>query len=340
VPPAFDLHRQPDLAPREIPRLASDLLLDCSTSLHLRNREEAKAHGLDRLNRRTSRSPPKPVGFSHFVVLSAMHTREILELAALVTEQGPVLVRSAEEVPEENIAAYWSASRCRLNRWHSELKRATAPIAAPHPVSSASRPPSPLRGVIEEILASEVLTRVWTAVLCAHDRRRDTDLAGSVAQSVLAAHAEARHRVLTLLSGASGLAAEEAMRLDQLRHRTERWTDVLLGQLATLGDVGQFAFEPERTADFAEDLKLEVREDAGRLVCPLLVSAMRAAFRRGLTAVSPNADLNAKIAATIVAYFPPELLDAAGVPQSLWMLRVAQTARVAEGWIDELLLLE
>jgi hypothetical protein len=68
------------------------------------------------------------------------------------------------------------------------------------------------------------------------------------------------------------------------------------------------------------------------------MSSMRAAFRHGLTSVSPNADLNATIAATIVAFFPPELLDAAGVPESLWILRISQTARVAEGWIDEMLL--
>jgi hypothetical protein len=179
----------------------------------------------------------------------------------------------------------------------------------------------------------------------AFDRHRSADLAGPVARSVFAAHVEARHRVLTLLVNGSAVAAEDAMRLDLLRRRAERWTDVLLGQLVALGDVAPLAFDPERAADFAEDLKPEGPEEGrhsylperGRLVGPLLMSSMRAAFRRVLAPVSPNADLNAKIATSIVAFFPPELLDAAGVPESLWLLRITQTTLAAEGLIDDLL---
>jgi hypothetical protein len=269
-----------------------------------------------------------------------MHTREMLELAALVAQHGPVLARGVAGIPSGSIEAYWSASRCRLNRWHRRLKAESGKRKAASgetPLSAFRAPPSPLPAVIEEILASEVLTRVWTAVMDAYDRHRGADLTGPVARSVFAAHVEARHRVLTLLVSGSAVTAEEAMRLDLLRRRAERWTDVLLGQLAALGDVAPLAFDPERAADFAEDFKPESPEERGRLVGPLLMSSMRAAFRRGLAPVSPNADLNAKIASSIVAFFPPELLDGTGVPESLWLLRILQTTLVAEGMIDELL---
>ena len=164
-----------------------------------------------------------------------------------------------------------------------------------------------------------------------YDRHRGTDLVEPVARSVLAAHTEARHRVLMILATSSGMPAEEAMRLDQLRRRSERWTDVLLGQMAAQGDVGQFAFDPERAADFAEDLAAHAPGEGRCQVWPLMMSSMRASFRHGLCAVSPNADLNATIAASIVSFFPPELFDAAGVPESLWLIRMAQTDQRRRG---------
>ena len=266
-----------------------------------------------------------------------MHARELLELSALVAEHGPALIRGWGPIPEGSVAAYWSASRCRLDRWHRELKRFASPATA----SSSDMPgreDASLVGAMEEVLTGEVLTRVWTAVTCAYDRHRGTDLVAPVTRSVLAAHTEARHRVLTVLVGGSGMAAEEAMRLDRLRRSSERWTDVLLGQLAAAGNVREFAFDPERAEDFAADFAQQGRRQGDRLVWPLMMSSMRAAFRRGLAAVSPNADLNAKIAASIVSSFPPEWFDAVGVPESLWLLRITQTTSDAEGLIEELLL--
>jgi hypothetical protein len=264
-----------------------------------------------------------------------MHARDLLELAALVAEHGPALVRQWEPIPEASVAAYWSASRCRLDRWHRELKR----FASPATISSSAAPSTThasLVGAMEEVLTGEVLTRVWAAVASAYDRRRGTDLVAPVAGGVLASHTEAQHRVLTVLVSGSALVAEEAMRLDRLRRLSERWTDVLLGHLGTVGSVREFAFDPERAEDFAADFAPQGR-DGGLGVWPLMMSSMRAAFRRGLAAVSPNADLNAKIAASIVSSFPPEWFQAVGVPESLWLLRVSQTATAAEGLIDDLL---
>jgi len=266
-----------------------------------------------------------------------MHARELLELAALVAEHGAVLIEGWGPIPEGSVAAYWSASRCRLNRWHRELKR-FASLATPSSSGPLGGGDVPLVGAIEEVLTGEVLTRVWAAVTCAYDRHRGTDLVAPVARSVLAAHTEARHRVLTVLVSGSSLATEDAMRLDRLRRSSERWTDVLLGQLAAAGNVREFAFDPERAEDFAADFSQQGRRQGDCLVWPLMMSSMRAAFRHGLAAVSPNADLNAKIAASIVSTFPPEWFEAVGVPESLWLLRISQTTSAAEGLIEELLL--
>ena len=68
-----------------------------------------------------------------------------------------------------------------------------------------------------------------------------------------------------------------------------------------------------------------------------MLSSLRAAFRQGLTAESPNGDLNARIAAAILSCFPPELFDSTGQFRSLWLLRLANATADAQGMIAELL---
>jgi len=265
-----------------------------------------------------------------------MHARELVDLAAVVAVHTPTLIRAARDIPEESVEAYWIASKCRLDRWGRTLKRLTNALAADDGrLTPADR--RLFRGILEEILASEVLTRVWTAAMCAFDRARNTDTMEPVARSVLIGHMEARHRVLTLLVSRTGLAAEEAIQLNALRSRTERWTDALVGHLASEYDVAQFAVEPDRAREFAEDLAHQRGQPGGRYAWPLLLASLRAAFRESLSAESPNPDLNARIAASLLACFPAEVFDGTGQIVSAWLLRISHVANEAEGMLEELL---
>lgn len=264
-----------------------------------------------------------------------MHARELVDLAALIALQAPVLVQGEGTIPQQGIEDYWVASKCRLDRWTRELKRLSIEAAGPrNAVGHASR--SLLAGLIEEVLAGEVLTRVWTAAMCAYDRMRGTAVVEPVARSVLLGNMEARHRVLKLLVSGSVLAPEEGLRLNQVRCRTERWTDVLVAYLARYLDVSEFAFDPSRARDFADDLSHQAAEQGGRFIAPLVMGALQAAFHHGLLPASPNADLNAKTAAAILACLPAEMFEATGLPRSLWMMRIAKVAADTEGMLAEL----
>ena len=46
-----------------------------------------------------------------------MHARELVELAAIVSAHGPVLVRGVERLSEQGMEEYWTASKIRLDRW-------------------------------------------------------------------------------------------------------------------------------------------------------------------------------------------------------------------------------
>ncbi|MFZ1936949.1 MAG: hypothetical protein WCB27_22630 [Thermoguttaceae bacterium] len=262
-----------------------------------------------------------------------MHARELIELAALVSAQGPVLVRSDHRIPAGGIERYWTTSKIRIDRWARSLKD----LALQADARQRERKWPETRGVLEEILTGEILTRVWAAVLCAYDRSRGSDEAEPVARSVMIGHSEARHRVLKLVSHVTGIDARWAVRLNRLRRHAERWTDLLVGRLADIQAVGEFAVDAKRAMDFAEDAPSRQGFEASRLAWPLLLAALRKAFQRELGPISPNADLNAGIAASVLSCFPSEPLDSSGLFRSLWLLRITSVAEEATRMIEALL---
>jgi len=268
-----------------------------------------------------------------------MHARELVELAAIVSAHGPVLVRGTEQLSVTGIEQYWTMSKCRLDRWGRSLKCFTTGAAEAGPEWAQAQWPL-VRGVFEEILTGEVLTRAWTAVLCAYDRYHGTNEAEAVARSVLIGHLEARHRVLTLLVRQPAIHVEQAVKINHVRRRSERWSDLLVGYLTGLHDVSEFAVEPARAKDFAEDLQYRSNLKGGRQAWPLVLASLRSAFQKGLAPISPNADLNTKIATAILSCFQAELFDSTGLFRSLWMLRLSNVTEDAQGMLEDLLSLE
>lgn len=266
-------------------------------------------------------------------LVSVMHARELVELAAVISIHGPVLVRGTEQLSATALQQYWTASKCRLDRWGRSLKD----FADGGPTQRRRARWPFVRGVLEEIITGELLTRTWTAVLCAFDRYHGTDQAEPVARSVLIGHLEARHRVLTLLVRAPVIDAQWAIRLNHLRRRTERWTDLLVGYLAELDDLSEFAIDPARASDFAEGLRHQDDFEGGRQAWPLVLASLRAAFRQGLRPISPNADLNTKIVVSILSCFQDELFDSTDLSRSLWMTRMLNVTDNVQGLVDELL---
>jgi hypothetical protein len=190
---------------------------------------------------------------------------------------------------------------------------------------------------IEEILVSEPLTRVWTASLAAHDRRRGLCEAEAVARSVYIGHLEARNRALSALS--RGVADDdlENERMDQLRRRTERWADVLVARVLPAGEVTEFAIDPQRCQLFADDFNDDQRRGEGAQAWQILSASLRAGIRRLRATPGPNADLNARIAVGILGCFEPELFDHGGCFQSLWHARLTAGLVDVQGLVDELL---
>lgn len=257
-----------------------------------------------------------------------MQACDLVHLAALIAAHG-ASGRALLCPVSSGLTTYWVASKCRWDRWRRAL-----PTAHEASCSGPGTNWKSLEPLIEEILLSEVLTRVWTGYLVLQDRTRNGREAEPIARSVLASHLEARHRTLSWMMHSPGVPIAGAVAINQLRRKAERWTDLLLGCLAR-GDLQDLAFDLQRLDDFALDWQ---EHPAGTISASwsILLTSLREAFaphgRR-----SPNADLNERIAAGILACFPPELFDSTGLFHSLWMVRLRYATEEAEGMLEELI---
>ncbi len=115
---------------------------------------------------------------------------------------------------------------------------------------------------------------------------------------------------------------------------------MLLAHLGGVIEIDEFAFEPERARDFAEDLDHEAAQAERRFTCQLVVASLRASLAEGLSERSPNSDLNRRIGSAILGAFREEITDSTGLVKSLWLERLSRTASDTEGMVEELLRLD
>ncbi len=270
-----------------------------------------------------------------------MHTGELIELAAIVTARAPLFFHTEHGLPPEIVAQYWSASKCRQQRWGQILKRIadTGSHASDAATDDVNYPQSQAEAysTVAEILASEVLTRVWTAIVALDERRRQTADAEPVARSVLLGHLETRRRALTLLVRGPFVGSPEGDALNRLRRRSERWNDMLIGYLHLYGDVAEFAFDPEIASEFARDFRGEQGWRQGGVAWSIVFASLRSETRSLLRGVGINQALNDRIAAAILGGLGYDAFDSLGLPKSLWTTRMQSTADSARGWIEQLI---
>jgi DNA-directed RNA polymerase specialized sigma24 family protein len=265
-----------------------------------------------------------------------MHASELAQLAALVAHHTPTIVRGSQPIREKGLEQYWTASKCRLDRWlralkahQRSLKDATEQQRGEHWRF--------LRPMLDEILLSETLTRVWAAIGSAIDGRQGKSAVEPIARSTLIGHLEARNRALQLIVFGHGLGAEDAVELNRLRRRVERWTDLMLGYVLLEHPVNEFAFDRSRADEFAEDLRHERKVGTDSRAWQLVHSSLQVAFEKESRQVAASAELNQQIAAAVMGCLGEDLFDSLGLLKSRWQIRLTQVANDAQGMLTELL---
>lgn len=260
-------------------------------------------------------------------------------MAALLATHAPIQIRTMQQISAKGLEQYWTHSKARLDRWGRLLKDHSENIKEA-PTAELPRHWNSIRPILEEILISDVLTRIWTSLCIAFDRIHRSDSAEATVRSVFIGHLEARNRALNLMVYGRGLDADMAVKLNRLRRRTERWTDMLLGYVAVATDVRNMGFDNERVQEFSRDIREQARDGSHSAGWPLLLSSALDAFRTSTIDTPAHPHLNKQITAAIMSCFGPELFDSTGVIRPLWELRISNYADDTQTMVEQLLSLE
>lgn len=263
-----------------------------------------------------------------------MRANDLVELAAVLAVNGRAFLRDQCRLSDGHIHEYWLASKSRHDRWTRALSDYRERASRGTRVSlSWSR----VSVVMEEVFTGEILTRVWTAIACEHDRRHGSSYVSPVVRSVLIAHLEARNRALGVLFDADDYSLDEVLSMNRLRCLSERWTDVLLAQLVPECDIASYAFDVKRVYDFAEDFSDSPGGSEAEQAWQILEASLKSTFGERTSKHTSNADLNDQIASAILSSFQPGLRDSACMLGSLWMERLSHTTLDTQAMIDDLL---
>ncbi|MBM4000403.1 MAG: hypothetical protein FJ297_12855 [Planctomycetes bacterium] len=267
-----------------------------------------------------------------------MHVRHLIELAGwLVDESDSGTVPACRPSQEWNRGAtfdYWMQSRCRLERWGYAIRAFDSRLATdPESCAEAWRGACP---VFEEILASEMLTRVVAALDIA--RQAESVRAGSTIgpRTVAIDHADMSNRVLRRLVAARGGPADVLESLHRLRRRVEYWTDRLIAAIGCAGALRGTAFDSDRATRFS-DVPLTDQPSNGSGACLRGVrDALRDAFAWPQSAPTPHATSNRRIAAAVLSGWGRGPTEGPW-PHAIWLEHLFTQAAEAAKWVDDAL---
>ena len=182
-------------------------------------------------------------------------------MSAVVALYGDHVIRGGEPVSDRCLGPYLQHSRQRHRAW----RQAVAGIDA-LPPSDDGAVARCLRELLAEVLATEMFTRVWTAVLCQSDLACGVVHSDPIARHVLVGVLEVRSLLMTRLVDGGPHPLETLQQADALRRRCDRWTDLLIGELSSRHDVSRFAVNPSRAREILRSVVLRsARGAAGDL---------------------------------------------------------------------------
>lgn len=261
-----------------------------------------------------------------------MHASQLAELGSWVATNAKNLIYGEQPQPMLVSTNYWQSSKLRLQRWVTALKMFEQDFDGDN---QGHNPWPALEILIQEILTSEMLTRIWSASVLTHDYYHQTDELSGLAHSVHVSHIEAKNRAIRIMLRGRAHDEKAFDRINKIRRRIERWTDLFLGQLPLIEHSSIFAFDKSRVSDFNR----EQQESAGpeyNMRQKVLLGSFSKYLADSKTKYSANPELNRKIASGILACFPSDRFDSLGLPKSARMVWLEKSHMDTQVLVDQL----
>ena len=133
------------------------------------------------------------------------------------------------------------------------------------------------------VFASEILVRTFSTLLAAFDHRLGTDDLTRVARNVVSGLLQIRMKTLSQLLVVPEIDHDRVLKIDRLRRRCDRWTDLLIGTIASTDNCFEFAIDPDRARDFGEESVFAETEYGPRPFENLVSAGLRGTFLQHLS---------------------------------------------------------
>lgn len=233
-------------------------------------------------------------------VQPGLNVKSLAEVAWLASQVGRRMIAAQSPPTAPTLREFWQSTRALQQHW-DELLDSLAPsdIATPQ-----------FKEVATQLFTTEMLVRVWATILGRIDQNTGgNDLTRIVANAV-SGLLRIRNRLVTLLLSPSVPAAWGAD-LDRLRRRCDRWTDLLIGTICGRDEFFQFAFNPDRARDFAEESR-EAGSSTSHPVELLVAAGVRLSFLGQLPEVAFNSPAFEQLIRAILGSLPTAAFEQDG----------------------------
>lgn len=252
---------------------------------------------------------------------------QITETAAFAATRSQLIVESRTPIPERSLRKYWQHSRARHHCWIRELDSLNSQFGSlPRHEHADLWPQAEL--LLTEVFVAEVLTRVWTAILTAHDHRRYRQIAEPIARHSLSSHIEARNHAMILMVGEPEVTLSDIARVDRVRRKAERWSDLLIGPLVVEYGLHELAFDVSRAVEFAETRSSELVQAADAPVGEFIRTGLHLAFRDYVDPYPATEAANQGILQAVIGSFPPDTFDEFGLSKSVSRVRCERSGQL------------
>jgi hypothetical protein len=202
------------------------------------------------------------------------------------------MIESEAEPAATTLREFWQSTRQLQRSWDSTLEGG---LNTPEDLTRFEQ-------VLARLLTTELLARVWATVLGSIDQRTGKNDLTRIATNAVSGLLQFRHRILSRLVSDAAVASNWAADQDRLRRRCDRWTDLLIGNLCGHDEFFQFAINPERARDFAEEAR--EGDSSSRPVGLLVAAGLRLSFLGLLPEVSLDSPAFEELIQSILGAIP------------------------------------
>ena len=246
---------------------------------------------------------------------SGLSARTIAELALVISKAARTHLKHSRKPSAASLKLFWQSSRALEKRWATALDEwsitGTGDLLA-------------LEQLAMRVFTSEMLVRIWATVLASFEQTTKPDDLIRVAHSAVGCFSRIRNSVLTRLLSVPDEAQFAAQKIDRLRRRCERWTDLLLGAIAVKCACFDFAFLPERALDFGEELLANDVATGPNPAEHLILASMQLTFGPHLSANCHNEDFELhSLVQSMISHFPSDAFQRNGSLLSLLRQRLS-----------------